>query len=67
MLHSLSETSNGSSLDQLKFVLSKVVEKRDITQQNILSKINTILKDMEQDNSYLHDALRHIPALQFSL
>lgn len=67
MLQSLFETSMGTSLEQLRFVLSKVVEKRDIKQENVLAKIRTLLKDTEQDNSYLHDALRYIPPLKFSL
>ncbi|KAF2885278.1 hypothetical protein ILUMI_20901 [Ignelater luminosus] len=63
----LAEASTGTSANQLQVILSKIVERRDTKDQSILNKLKTLLTDLEKSNSYLNDALRYIPPLQFSL
>lgn len=67
VLKDLAETSGGTSADQMRFVMRKVVENKDIRQENVLAKLRTTLTDLEQDDSYINNALRYIPPLRFSL
>lgn len=67
ILQELVLTSSGSSSDQLKFVLSKVVQKRNTKKDNILKKIKVLLADLDKPESYINSAIKYIPPLQFSL
>lgn len=63
----LEESSSGTAADQLKTVLSKVVEKQETNDQSIIKKVKALLLDLEKSDSYLNDALRYIPPLQFAV
>lgn len=62
----LEESSSGTAADQLKTVLNKVVEKQETNDQSILKRIKGLLEDLEKSDSYLNNALRYIPPLQFA-
>lgn len=66
VLNILIDSSGGTSAEQLNIVLSKIVERRDITNENVLKKIHPLLFDLKKADSYLNDALRYIPPLQFA-
>ncbi|GJQ85939.1 hypothetical protein Trydic_g21787 [Trypoxylus dichotomus] len=56
-LQDLVEFSQTTSAYQLEKVLAKIIERRDITDAQIVKKINGLLDDFQQPNSYLHQAL----------
>ncbi|RZC32995.1 hypothetical protein BDFB_001338 [Asbolus verrucosus] len=67
VLTELAATSTGESADQLRTVLSKIVQRKDTKNPQIMKKINDIIKDLQESSSYLRAALREIPPLQFVL
>lgn len=67
VLQELSESSTGSSAYQLRYVMNKIVQRQDTKRQEILGKIQKLIDDLDQDNSYINDALRYIPPLSFNL
>lgn len=67
VLTQLAEMSTGTSADQLKGVLSKVVERNDTKNPQLIKKIKSLLKDLEDSSSYISTALRYVPPLPFAL
>ncbi|KAL3271128.1 hypothetical protein HHI36_021625 [Cryptolaemus montrouzieri] len=67
VLVELSKTSSGSSADQLKFVLEKILSNQDTNQPNIVKKIQTLLEDLKMENSYINMALMFVPPLKFTI
>lgn len=46
-------------------VLKNLINNRDTKDQAILKKLNTILDELNIPDSYINEALKPIPALQF--
>lgn len=67
ILQQLVESSTGTSAYQLRYVLNKIVERQDTKRADLLNKIKKLVTDLDQDNSYINDALRYIPPLPFIL
>ncbi|KRT85577.1 hypothetical protein AMK59_42 [Oryctes borbonicus] len=66
-LQDLAEFSQTTSAYQLEKILAKIIERRDISDAQIVKKINGLLDDFRQPNSYLHQALSDIPPLVYNI
>ncbi|KAK9876097.1 hypothetical protein WA026_011208 [Henosepilachna vigintioctopunctata] len=67
VLIELSKTSSGTSANQLKFVLQKILTNQDTKQPDVKKKINALLEDLSNEESYLNKAIKDIEPMQFRL
>ncbi|XP_050300273.1 uncharacterized protein LOC126738855 [Anthonomus grandis grandis] len=65
VLNNLVNFSTSTSSNQLKATLKKIIEKGDTRKENVMSKIKSLIMDLEQENSYINNALKDIPPLSF--
>lgn len=56
-----------TSAHQLERILSKVIERRDISEAQIIKKIKTLVDDFQQPDSYINQALADIPPLAYDV
>ncbi|CAG9861423.1 unnamed protein product [Phyllotreta striolata] len=67
MLKELADISSDTSAYQLRIVLKRIIDRRDTPRQEITSKIQRLINDLDDFNGYLISALKYIPPLAFSL
>ncbi|KAF5287176.1 hypothetical protein FQR65_LT12305 [Abscondita terminalis] len=67
VLRVLESTSKGTSSEQLYVVLDKLLKRRDSKEAKVHQKAGELIKDLEDPKSYLNDALKYIPPLQFAI
>nr|XP_022907722.1 uncharacterized protein LOC111419182 isoform X1 [Onthophagus taurus]XP_022907723.1 uncharacterized protein LOC111419182 isoform X2 [Onthophagus taurus] len=65
VLKDLTEFSKGTSSNQMKQIFTKIVDRREVQQEKVLTTLKTIIKDLDDPKSYMNDALRYIPPLKF--
>ncbi|XP_066259983.1 uncharacterized protein ImpE3 [Euwallacea similis] len=64
---SLSNFSEFTSSYQLRSILNKVIESKEIKKTDVLKKIETLIVDLDDEDSYINTALKDIPPLVFTL
>ncbi|KAI4454762.1 calcium/calmodulin-dependent protein kinase kinase 2 [Holotrichia oblita] len=66
-LEDLETFAQSTSAHQLEKILAKIVERRDINDAQTIKKISTMVEDLQQDNSYINQALADIPPLHYDI
>ncbi|KAK9753908.1 hypothetical protein QE152_g1616 [Popillia japonica] len=66
-LEDLERFAQSTSAYQLEKILSKIVERRDISDAQTIKKISTMVEDLQMDNSYINQALVDIPPLHYDI
>lgn len=66
VLYELINSSKDTSAYQLKFILSKIVDRQDTRDTKITMKIKELVKDIDQKDSYINLATKYIPPLVFA-
>lgn len=66
-MKNLVEFSRYDSSFQLKSVLNKIIENNDTKKADVVSKIKSLVADLDDQTSYLNVALSGIPALAFAV
>ncbi|XP_076257109.1 ecdysone-inducible gene E3 [Rhynchophorus ferrugineus] len=66
VLDNLIKFSSSTSSYQLKSVLNRVVEQKEIRRNDIITKIKDLLTDLDNENSFINKALKDIPPLVFA-
>ncbi|XP_072381124.1 uncharacterized protein ImpE3 [Diabrotica undecimpunctata] len=67
ILKELADLSTSTSAYQLQYTLKKVVEHRDTSRSDIIKKVNQLVGELDDPNSYINVALKYIPPLVFAL
>lgn len=67
MVKNLVEFSRYDSSFQLKSVLNKIIENNDTKKSDVVSKIKSLVADLDDQTSYLNVALSGIPPLAFAV
>lgn len=66
-MKNLVEFSRYDSSFQLKSVLNKIIENNDTKKADVVSKIKSLVADLDDQTSYLNVALSGIPPLAFAV
>ncbi|XP_060533360.1 uncharacterized protein LOC132706194 [Cylas formicarius] len=66
VLKTLVDSSSGTSSDQLKIVLRKLLDNQDSKKPDVVARVREVLQDLEQPSSYINAALKGIPPLKFA-
>lgn len=66
-MKNLVEFSRYDSSFQLKSVLNKIIENNDTKKSDVVSKIKSLVADLDDQTSYLNVALSGIPPLAFAV
>ncbi|XP_066144212.1 uncharacterized protein ImpE3 [Euwallacea fornicatus] len=64
---SLSNFSEFTSSYQLRSILNKLIESKEIKKADVLKKIEILIDDLDDGDSYINIALKNIPPLVFTL
>jgi len=65
VIKELVASSTGTSAQQLRFVLNRMIQNKDTSDAKIISKMESLIADLNKDDSYLNLALSDIPPLSF--
>uniref|UniRef100_A0A1B0EWH9 Uncharacterized protein n=3 Tax=Lutzomyia longipalpis TaxID=7200 RepID=A0A1B0EWH9_LUTLO len=66
VLRELQMTSQWTGDKQLHFILSKTLERKDVTRADIVARLTSMIKDLGNPNNITTKTVSQIPPLQFS-